>query len=119
MLPQRNNFVLPILVVVSCASGLLLLRNGVYGFAVFAAIPILLGASGVALKRPKDAGHAFGIGAITTAAGTAALLLLGTEGLGCIVMALPLVVPLGGIGGVIGWLVLRRSEQKTIARLFL
>ena len=90
-----------------------LLRTGVYGFTVFMVCPSLLGGLAAWALRPRSAGEAAGIGALACAAGACFLLLLGMEGLLCVAMALPLVVPLGALGA---WIAYRAEHWKSRAR---
>jgi hypothetical protein len=81
-----------------------LLHIGIYGLTLFALMPVLLGGLSAWTFRAANGSEAAGIGAVTVFAGLFALLLLGSEGLICIGMALPLALPLGALGG---WLVYR------------
>src|SRR5579862_1514666 len=68
----------------------LLLSSGIYGWTLFAVIPIVLGAIGAWCTRPSTAAQAAWAGMLANAAGTGLLLLAGKEGLICILMAAPL-----------------------------
>ncbi len=86
-----------LLLVAACA----LVRSGAYGFTVFLVVPIFVGAIGAWAFRPSSAGRAAGIGAFSVALSSFSFLLLGVEGLTCILMALPLAVPMGAVGGLV------------------
>lgn len=92
---------------------LALLRAGLYGWTVFIICPWLLGGLAAWLFRARTGAQAAGIGALATTAGICSLLLLGAEGLICIAMAIPLVTPLGAIGG---WMAFRALHFKFRAR---
>jgi Polyketide cyclase / dehydrase and lipid transport len=79
--------------------GWLLMGSGVYGFALFVMIPIILGALAECFRQSATAGEAAKIGALTVLVANIALLALGIEGLICIAMSVPLTVPLGALGG--------------------
>jgi hypothetical protein len=77
--------------------------RGSYGWALFGAIPVLAGVLGTWFLRPETAGRAMRIGATIGAAGCAVFLVLGAEGLICILMALPFIVPLAAIGSLLAF----------------
>ncbi len=79
--------------------GLLLMRNGVYGLALFMTTPLILGAVAECFRKSATGGRAAKVGALTVLVANCALLVLGLEGVICIVMAIPLTVPLGALGG--------------------
>src|SRR5215472_5220764 len=87
-----------------------LIRGGLYGWTIFVATPVILGGIAAWLFQPKSTGGAAFTGALGTAAGSVLLLLLGMEGLVCIVMAVPLACPLGALGGVLVY-----QAQRSVA----
>lgn len=91
------------------AGGVALLKSGTYGFTIFVVAPVLIGALASWVVRPVTAKKAAGVGTLAALVATASLLALGLEGLLCIVMALPLALPLGALGG---WVVYRASSSK-------
>jgi uncharacterized protein YndB with AHSA1/START domain len=97
-----------------------LLHHGTYGWTLFAMSPILLGAVVSWFRQPETGYAAARIGAITGGACTAALLFLGAEGAICIIMALPITIPMGALGG---WLVyfLRKSvnDMRSVTAMLL
>jgi Polyketide cyclase / dehydrase and lipid transport len=92
--------------------GLALLRDGNYGWALFIVIPIFLGGAATYMYGPASAWGAIGVGAFGPCAAAFCLLVLGTEGLGCILMCLPLAAPLGAFGG---WIVYSSSRSRVAA----
>ncbi len=84
------------------AAGAASLRTGVYGLALFVVAPAYLGGLAAWVRRPTAGARAAGLGAAAAAAGACFFLVLGLEGVLCIMMSLPLVAPLGALGG---WLV--------------
>jgi hypothetical protein len=90
--------------------GVALLRSGVYGWTIFILCPVFLGGLASWISRPTTGGRAAGLGALAGIAAACSLLILRLDGLVCIVMSLPLVIPLGALGG---WLVYR-FEPSTL-----
>jgi hypothetical protein len=89
--------------------GVALLRTGIYGWTLFVLIPVVLGGISTFLFRPATAAKAELFGAITVAAAAFFLLFAWLEGILCIVMSLPLLMPLGAFGG---WLAFRFSKRS-------
>ncbi len=99
--------------------GLALLHNGLYGWTVFALLPGFLGGAVSRSLRPATSGEAAAVSAISTVFGAFFLLVVWEEGLICLLMALPLVIPMGALGG---WLAYRfepasRMQTTGIAML--
>ncbi|MDQ1471106.1 MAG: hypothetical protein QOJ99_2586 [Bryobacterales bacterium] len=90
-----------------------LLRGGVYGWTIFVLFPVVLGGLASWMFRPASGTRAAGLGALTVMAATCSLSVLGLEGLLCILMSLPLVIPLGALGG---WLVYQAERSKLATR---
>jgi hypothetical protein len=101
--------------------GLLLMRNGVYGLALFMTTPLILGAVAECFRKSTTGGRAAKVGALTVLVASCALLVLGLEGVICIVMAIPLTVPLGALGGYFAYVVghARVKSHGTAAFLLL
>jgi len=93
--------------------GVALLRSGTYGWTLFVLLPSLIGGLASWTFRPTTAGRAAWLGALTTGGATCFLLVAGLEGLICIGMALPLVMPLGALGG---WLAYQAESSGATAR---
>jgi hypothetical protein len=100
---------LSVTALVLVGAGWLLLKAGVYGIALFALLPIVLGALAECAWRSKTAAGAAGAGAFTLLAANCGLLALGADGIICIGMSLPLTVPLGAIGG---WVAYRARNSE-------
>lgn len=99
---------------------IVLQKTGVFGWTLFVLIPAALGALAVVIVPQKSAVCAAGFGGVVTIVCTFGLLFLGMEGLGCILMALPLVAPLGAIGALtVHHLRTRQSEPRSAAMLML
>jgi len=79
--------------------GYALIHSGTYGLTLFVFAPALIGGIGSWVVRPKSGTEAAGAGAVTAAIVLCALLPLKMEGAVCILMALPLALPLGAFGG--------------------
>ncbi len=72
----------------------LLMFGGVYGIALFVAIPMILGALAECFRKSASAGGAAMAGALTVLVANIALLVVAWEGVICIAMSLPLTVAL-------------------------
>lgn len=81
--------------------GLVLMRTGLYAWTLFLFVPSFIGGAAVWMKAPATRRGAAGIGALAATAAAFSLLLLGKEGLICVLMCVPLTVPLGALGGLI------------------
>lgn len=90
-------------------AGLLLTHDGIYGWTLFVMIPVSIGALGGAITLPKSVERAALNGAAAAAIATAGLILVRLEGLICVLMALPLTVPLGALGGVLAYAARKRQ----------
>ena len=80
------------------AGGVVLLHYGLYGWTIFVLAPLLIGGIASWVMRPATAHRAVRIGALAVMVASCFLLVAGMEGLICLVMALPLVLPLGVLG---------------------
>jgi hypothetical protein len=80
------------------AGGVALLDYGLYGWTIFVLAPLLVGGITSWIIRPTTAHRAVRIGALAVMFASCFLLVAGLEGLICLVMALPLVLPLGAFG---------------------
>jgi hypothetical protein len=79
---------------------------------LFVIVPFALGLLAAAIARPSTAATAAGIGAGTVFLGALLLLAFGFEGALCIIMALPLVAPLGALGAWAGF----RLQETNVSR---
>jgi hypothetical protein len=78
-----------------------LLNNGTYGFSIFILTPATVGALAAWIVRPATTAQAAALGASATVLAVLSLLAVGSEGMMCILMALPLAVPLGVTGSLL------------------
>jgi hypothetical protein len=83
------------------AGGIGLLHRGMYGLTMFILLPVLLGGIASWVFRPTTCIRAAGSGALAVMAALCSFLIIGSEGLGCILMTLPLAVPLGALGSLV------------------
>lgn len=77
-----------------------------YGGSLFLGMPIVSGAvAGFVYNQPYTKGikGSLGVGAMSVVLGGMALLLFALEGVICLVMAVPLIIPFGALGGLLGW----------------
>lgn len=95
---RRENYVVGTLLAATLLAGLLLMKGGVYGLTLFVVLPLLLGAIVERIMQHESISGAIKAGALAGAIPLLALLLLGAEGLICIAMATPLVIPLAILG---------------------
>jgi hypothetical protein len=102
-------FVGLLLLAVLVAGGVGLLHSGTYGLTIFILFPVLLGGLASWVFRPTTGSKAAALGALAVVVGLCSLLIVALEGLGCIVMTLPLAVPLGALGS---WLVYRAQSSR-------
>jgi hypothetical protein len=85
------------------AAGGALLHAGRYGWTVFVLMPVLLGGWASWVLQPVSIGRAAVAGVISVGITTCSFLFLGIEGAICIVMTWPLALPLGALGGCLGY----------------
>ncbi len=76
------------------AGGFALLHAGAYGLTVFLILPFVIGVVVSATFLPTSGKGAAGAGALGVAACSFGFLMLGQEGVICILMALPLMRPM-------------------------
>src|SRR5713226_4046825 len=110
-----------LILAVLVVSGTALLRNGVYGWTIFVLFPVFLGGLAAWVFRPTTGARALGLGALTVTIAAGSLLILGSEGLICIAMTLPLAIPLGALGSALVYRATpsRRATRGGIAMLLL
>src|ERR1700690_888821 len=90
-----------------------LLRAGVYGLTVFVVFPVVAGGLAAWGFRPTTWQPALGVGGLTLTVASCSFLLLGQEGLLCVLMSLPLGMPVGALGS---WLVYVAGPSRLRAR---
>jgi len=102
------------------ASAYGLLHAGIYGFAVFVTIPVALGGLASWTVQSTTGPRAAGTGVLAVLVATLSLLLMREEGIMCIVMCLPITLPLGAAGGYAAYLVSRsRAAARGTVAIFL
>jgi Polyketide cyclase / dehydrase and lipid transport len=101
-------------------SAYLLVKSGLYGLSLFAILPVILGGLGAWMTNARTSQASAGYGALAGLAGTGCFFLLGWEGAICILMSLPLVLPLSAAGGFLVWtLSLSRQSLKRAGLILL
>jgi len=81
---------------------------GAYGLMLFFATPLVMGAvAGFRFNRSVNRGllRTFGVGAVTMLVAGGFLIAAALEGLICLVMAAPIVMPLAILGSAVGWMI--------------
>ena len=97
-----------------------LLRN--YGWGLFVALPFAVGFAAALIygvRKPRSLGSCIGVACLSTALLGVGLLGLAVEGMFCLLMALPIALPLAAFGGAFGYLVQRRRWFPSSAPAFL
>lgn len=94
-----------------------------YGIALFVLTPLFIGATSTilyGLKGRITKEQAFHIGLLSLGIFTVGLLVFAIEGIICVVMAVPIVVPLTLLGSLLGYALVKRApDNTTIAMLIL
>jgi len=93
-----------------------------YGWGLFVALPFALGLAAAVIhgqRQPRSVKSCIGVACLSTALLGAALLALAFEGMVCLVMAMPIALPLAAFGGACGYLVQRRPSIQAGAPAFL
>jgi hypothetical protein len=112
---QLGGFLFVFLILASAG----LLRNGVYGWTVFIVLPLCAGGFVSWTFRPATAARAVKMGALTGVIGCCCFLLLGMEGIICVVMSIPLIVPLSVLGSWLVYRAIRFDDSRTAAMALL
>lgn len=89
---------------------------GTYGSSLFVGAPLMMGAvAGYLVNRrvSRGFGASMSIGTTAVLFGGLALLLFALEGLICVVMAAPIMLPLGALGGVMGKCIAESTRPST------
>ena len=109
-------------VLITVPAGIALIELGAktrsYGYAMFLAVPFVLGFGAVTAygyRRTVRLGRCLWISMAPLAIVGVALLLISAEGLICLAMAFPVAAPLCMLGGWIAWRLQRRRESPAIA----
>ena len=93
------------------AGAVTLMRRGTYGLTIFLLAPFLLGVVVSWVKRPRDARQALALGFYSALIGCGLLLFVGLEGFICVLMALPLAIPLAMLGS---WLAYQTARSAAL-----
>jgi len=96
------------------------LRN--YGWGLFVALPFTMGFAAALIygvRQPRSLAGCMGVACLSTGLLGMGLLGLAVEGMFCLLMALPLALPLAAFGGAFGYLVQRRRWFPNGAPAFL
>jgi len=97
-----------------------LLQN--YGWGLFVALPFTMGFAAAIIygvRQPRSQWSCIGVACLSVSIMGLALLGLAVEGVVCLVMAMPIALPLAVIGGIFGYLVQRRRWLQQNAPAFL
>ena len=95
------------------AVALLLVHTGTYGVTLFVLLPVALGAFAAWIVKSKTQKDAIFAGMAANIVASLGFFAFGLEGAVCIVMALPLAMPLGALGG---WLVYSARNKRALVR---
>lgn len=93
-------------------------KMGVYGIGVFVALPFCLGLGAVMIytyKEPRSMRSCILVSLTAVGLIALALFTVAIEGLICILMALPIAVPLALLGGIVGYFIQRRRDLSARA----
>jgi Polyketide cyclase / dehydrase and lipid transport len=85
------------------AAAFYLANYGRYGWTLFVMLPVLAGGLGTWSMQPVTWGRAVRTGAIVGSMGCLLFLVVGKEGFFCVLMALPIVVPLTILGSLLAY----------------
>jgi hypothetical protein len=101
------------------ALGIALLRFGVYGWTLFVLLPFVVGGMTAWVTRPVMGWSAARRGAGAVLAATLVLSVVRMEGLVCILMALPLALPLGALGALVVYRATARGAAGRVVPMLL
>ncbi len=95
-----------------------------YGFGLFVGMPFAIGMCSALLygyRKERSQAQCCGVALAATVAAGVLLILFAIEGLGCLLMLLPLALPLAALGGFAGYAIQRRptARHETIDRTVL
>lgn len=110
----------PLLLLSVITGGYLLLKFSPLGLTLFLLVPLVLGAVAAWIGNPGDRSNGPRLGALSVLAGIALIICLRWDGAACVLMASPLVVPLGALGGYLADHITRHHmETRGAALLFM
>jgi hypothetical protein len=112
---------------ITVPAGVLLVLLGVrvlvtYGWGLFIALPFVMGFTAAVTygaRRQRSLPECIIVASLSVAVLGVGLMAFAIEGLICLIMAIPIAVPVAAIGGVCGYLVQRRRWSQTGAPAFL
>ena len=93
-----------------------------YGWGLFVAVPFVMGFAATliyGLRQPRGLASSIGVACLSIALLGGAMLVLVFEGLACLLMAMPIALPLAALGGFCGYLVQRVRWYNRNAPAFL
>jgi hypothetical protein len=93
-----------------------------YGWGLFIAVPFTIGFAAAlidGIRQPRSLGSCISVACISITLLGVALLALAIEGMFCLLMAMPIALPLAALGGACGYVVQRRRWFPTDAPAFL
>jgi hypothetical protein len=93
-----------------------------YGWGLFVALPFVMGFAAAliyGLHQPRSIGACMAVASLSVGILGVSLLAFAIEGLICLIMALPIAVPLAALGGACGYVVQRRRWSHAGAPAFL
>jgi hypothetical protein len=94
----------------------------IYGWGLFVAVPFTMGFAAAViygLRQPRSLASCIAVASMSTALLGLGLMALAVEGLVCLLMAMPIALPLAAFGGTFGYLVQRRRWLQEGAPAFL
>jgi len=93
-----------------------------YGWGLFIALPFVMGFTAAVvygLQRPRSLVGCVGVACLSVAVLGIGLMAFAIEGLICLIMAMPIALPIAAFGGACGYVVQRRHWSQTGAPAFL
>jgi uncharacterized membrane protein YhaH (DUF805 family) len=116
---------LSLLLTVPCGLGMTIVGEQVlrtYGWGLFVALPFAMGFAAALIygvRQPRSLGGCMGVACLSMGLWGGGLLGLAVEGVFCLLMAMPIALPLAAFGGAFGYLVQRRRWFPNGAPAFL
>ena len=84
---------------------------GSYGWALFVGMPFCLGVLAACLREPGSLARAFGVAVAATVLTGVLIIAVALDGAICVLMALPLALPLALVGALTAWLARRKAAR--------
>jgi hypothetical protein len=111
LFPKSKTSSLAMASTLSAGSALVMTWLGVdvfqnYGWGIFVALPFLCGLIAAVLHgvgQPRSLKQCLGAAALAPTILGAGVFIVGVDGAGCVIMALPIIIPMSLLGGVIGY----------------